>query len=114
MKKIVLALAGVAAVVAPVAFTATTAGAAADNSTVNCKDNGDNNHCSVTDPDGINYIRVIDAETGQLVKTVDLNCADNVTQKGFSFPDNGERYRVIVRDCQGNTDTHKVVIPEQP
>ena len=89
MKKILLALAGVAAVAAPIAFSATTATAAADNSTLNCNNFGGNNRCTATDPDGINYIRVIDPATGALVKSIDLNCADNVTKKGFNFPDSG-------------------------
>ena len=43
MKKIVLALAGIAAVATPIAFSASNAGAAAGNSTLNCNNFGDNN-----------------------------------------------------------------------
>jgi hypothetical protein len=113
MKKLALALAAVAVTATPIVLSTTSATAAADNSTINCNNFGDNNRCTATDPDGINYIRVIDADTGALVKSVDLACTDNVTKKGFNFPDTGtDRYIIRIADCTNNTDTHKVTIPQ--
>jgi hypothetical protein len=113
MKKLLLGLAALAVCTTPFALGATSASAAAGDSTVNCNNFGDSNRCTATDPDGINYIRVIDLETGQLVKSIDLACTDNVTKKGFNFPDTGsDRYRIRIADCAGNTDTHTVVIPQ--
>ena len=110
MKKLALALSAIAVAATPFAFEGSSAGAAAGNSTINCNNFVDDIRCTATDPDGINYIRVIDAQTGQLVKSVDLNCADNTTKRGFNFPaTKSNRYRIRIADCEGNTDTHTVV-----
>lgn len=114
MKRIVLALAAAAAIATPVVMNVTSAGAAAGNSTINCNNFGGNNRCTATDPDGINYIRVIDPVSNTVVKSVDLACSDNVTKRGFNFPDsNGtnNHYQIRIADCTNNTDTHTVVIP---
>lgn len=113
MKKIALALAAVAVTATPLVLSATSATAAAGNSTINCNNFGDNNRCTATDPDGINYIRIIDPATGALVKSVDLACTDNVTKKGFNFPDTGtDHYIIRIADCSNSTDTYKVDIPQ--
>lgn len=112
MKKLALALSVVAVAATPFAFGATSAGAAAGDSTLNCNNFGDSNRCTATDPDGINYIRIVDATTGQLVKSVDLACSDNVTKKGFNFPaTQSNRFRIRIADCAGNVDTYSESIP---
>jgi hypothetical protein len=113
MKKIALALAAAAALAAPVVMTVGSAGAAPDNSTINCNNFGDSNRCTATDPDYINYIRVFDRDTGLLVKDVQVACSDQVTRKGFNFPDTGtDRYEIRIGDCNGAVDTYKVTIPQ--
>jgi hypothetical protein len=113
MKKLVLALAAVAALATPAVMNVTSAGAAAGNSTINCNNFGDNNRCTATDPDVLNYIRIIDPVTNTLVKSVDLACTDNITKKGFNFPDTGgDRYIIRIADCTNNTDDYKVDIPQ--
>jgi hypothetical protein len=115
MKRIVLALAAVAAIATPVVMHVSSAGAAAGNSTINCNNFGGNNRCSATDPDGINYIRVIDPVSNTVIKSVDLSCADNVTRKGFNFEDansTNNHYQIRIGDCTNNTDTYTVVIPQ--
>ena len=114
MKKLALAVAAIAALAAPVAVVATSAGAAAGNSTIHCNNFQANNRCSATDPDGLNYIRMIDPATGALVKEVNLACSDNITRKGFNFPDTGtDRYWVRIADCTNNTDDYRPVIIDQ-
>ncbi|HVV37166.1 MAG TPA: hypothetical protein VHC63_11230 [Acidimicrobiales bacterium] len=109
MKKLLLAVAAAAAIATPIALSGGSASAAAGNSTINCNNFGDNNRCTATDPDGLNYIRVIDPATGALVKSIDLACSDNVTKKGFNFPDSGgDHYRIRIADCENNTDTYGV------
>lgn len=113
MKRIALALAAVAAIAAPVVMNVASAGAAPDNSTLNCTNFGDSNRCTATDPDVLHYIRVVDPVTGQEIKSVSFACSDNITKRGFNFPDTGgDHYRILVADCTNSTDKYSITIPQ--
>ena len=66
-------------------------------------------HCTASDDDGIKRIRVIDKDTKVLVKVVKVSCGPPTTdQRGFSFDDVGDHYRVQVLDCKGSTAAYNV------
>lgn len=104
-----LAAAFLAACVVPLAVGAGPAGAADDDSTLNCNDFGDNIRCTATDPDGLKRLRISDNQTGELIKVIHLDCSTPTTKRGFNFPDSGSGdYRVQIVDCAGNVDVHQV------
>jgi hypothetical protein len=68
----------------------------------NCSNNGHGTaSCTIDDPAGIRRIRIVDANTGEVLKTIGLHC-DNKDKHRVATVNNvptGDSVRFVVYDC---------------